>query len=193
LINNPQQQQLHNESFVCQNCFIKLNELDEHQVIADRIKLDLLNAYNYTHRLHFPDVKVKIEHVEASPDVDQFDEDLEENFIDMSGTAESDPEIDYVQVERIMSKKLKRHMDDFIDDDKPRKKKRGPRPKGVNHEENIITHFINGMTHYQCKICGRTVKKRAQIKQHIQIHTNERNICCQDCGMMCIKDYFSSV
>lgn len=169
MINSPQQQQLHNDSEVCQNCFIKLNELDEHQVIADRIKIDLLNIYNYTHKLHFPDVKVKIE----EPEIDHFDDDVEENFIDM-GSPDS-PDIDYVQIERIVNNKLSKKR---IDMDPP-KKKRGPRPKGPSKEENIITHVINGMTHYQCKICNRTVKKRAQIKQHIQIHTTERNICCQ--------------
>lgn len=181
MISSPQQKQLHIDSSICQNCFVKLNELDEHQVIADRIKLDLLNAYNYTHRLNFPDVKVKIETLETSTELDdQFDDDVEENFIDM-GSPES-PEIDYVEVERIMNKKnLKREFDEI---QKPRKK-RGPRPKYGSREENIITHVINGMTHYQCRICNRTVKKRAQIKQHIQIHTSERNICCQECGMMC--------
>lgn len=187
MINSPQQQQLHNDSAVCQNCFIKLNELDEHQVIADRIKIDLFNVYNYTHRLHFPEVKVKLETVETSSEPDQYEDDLEENFIDM-GDADSNPEIDYVQVERIISKKMARKQEEDDEEDfeeVPKKKKRGPRPKGSNRgDDNIITHVINGMTHYQCKICSRTVKKRAQIKQHIQIHTTERNICCQECGMM---------
>ena len=30
----------------CQNCFIKFNEIDEHQMIADKIQLELVGLFN---------------------------------------------------------------------------------------------------------------------------------------------------
>ena len=102
------------------------------------------------HSVEFPEVKVKIEAI----DDDDFGMGMDENFIDMSAEVEFAP---------VREKKAR---------DEVKKLKRGPRLKGVKADDgNIITHVVNGVTHYQCRVCDRVVLKKAQIKQHVQIHT----------------------
>lgn len=141
-------------------------------MIADKIKIDLLNTYN---QLHLDDVKVKIETMDIPmPDMIFNDENDEED--DEEEDDEDDSErIDVLPVDIILKKSP----------EKRAKKKRGPK-KQASLDDKIITHVINGQVHYQCRdaSCNRTMVKLSQMKQHVLIHTSERNICCQECGMM---------
>lgn len=181
MINSLQQQQTHHNSSICQNCFIQLNNLDQHQMIADKIKFDLLNSYNHFHRLHDDDdVKVKIETMDIPmPEMiynDENDEDDEEEMDDEEYLVDSE-KLNVVPVDIIFKKSPEKKTQS--------KKKRGPK-KQAPMDEKIITHVINGQVHYQCRdpSCNRTMVKLSQMKQHVLIHTSERNICCQECGMM---------
>lgn len=51
-------------------------------------------------------------------------------------------------------------------------------------DENIKEHNLNGQIVFQCTICNKTAQKKGQIRQHIRIHTNKREICCPECGKM---------
>jgi hypothetical protein len=101
---------------------------------------------------------------------------VEENYLET--------EVDIVQIERIIQQKpLKKRTRDDDECLVRRKKKRGPR-KNESIDEKIITHSIGNQSYFQCRVCDRTMKKLSQMKQHVLIHTTERNVCCQECGMM---------
>jgi DNA-directed RNA polymerase subunit RPC12/RpoP len=168
---------------ICQICFIKFNELDEHQTIADKIRLDLSYLYNASH-FHSSDVlKVKIEPVDVpSPDHRDNDHDdndmLESDFnpdcdLDESDSDSSSKQSDSEKFTRVRVAASSRS-----------RKKRSLRQKGDLSGEHIKEHSLNGQIVYQCMVCKKTTSKKGAIRQHVRIHTSERNICCPECGKM---------
>ncbi|KAG5667227.1 hypothetical protein PVAND_015218 [Polypedilum vanderplanki] len=170
---------------ICQICYIKFNELDEHQTIADKIRLDLSYLYNASH-FHSTDIlKVKIEPIDVpSPERDDDIEGFESDYnpdrdID---DFDSDSSTKHTESEEI-KKKFKPVKISSIKSNKERKPRR-TRQKPDISEENIKEHLVNGQIVYQCLVCKKTTSKKGAIRQHVRIHTSERNICCPECGKM---------
>jgi DNA-directed RNA polymerase subunit RPC12/RpoP len=172
---------------ICQICYIKFNELDEHQTIADKIRLDLSCLYNASH-FHSTDVlKVKIEPVDLpSPDNDDndaFESDFnpDERDLDDDDDTDSDSSAKMNSADELQRKfkpvkvsSIKQH----------RRRSKQSRQKFDLSDENIKEHSLNGHIVYQCMVCKKTTSKKGAIRQHARIHTSERNICCPECGKM---------
>jgi DNA-directed RNA polymerase subunit RPC12/RpoP len=152
---------------VCQNCFIKFNELDEHHTMVERIQTELLLLYNNTVSTTL-DIKhsIKMENFEIT-EVDIPEDDT--NFT-------SEPEYSE-ELERTPRKARKRKKSDKM------RRKRGPYKKVDDETEKGYTVVeIDGEKHYKCDICHKVLQRR--IKNHRETHTNERNIKCEVCGAM---------
>jgi len=149
---------------ICQNCFIKFNEIDEHQTIVEKIQHDLLTLFNTT-QTNSQDTKVDIKVADEDVEVAEF----------------------YVNNEDVLSDE-----EYFVNDIKPQretddleenKKKRGPRKKR-NLDEGLITVEVDGFKFYQCEVCRKVFKDRYKLKIHKETHNMDRNICCNECGAM---------
>jgi DNA-directed RNA polymerase subunit RPC12/RpoP len=175
-VNLPQQAV--DDRKVCQNCFIKFNELDEHQTIVEKIQNDLLVLYNNTLSASL-DIKhgIKIENYDIA-EVDVPEED--ENFFD------SEPEYKPT-LER--TKKLHRRRERYEeeDDDDYYRERRRKRSKTVKRDDDDYAKGytvieIDGEKWYKCDVCQKVLQRR--IKNHREIHTSERNVKCEVCGSM---------
>jgi hypothetical protein len=168
-VNLPQQSV--DDRKICQNCFIKFNELDEHQTIVEKIQNDLLLLYNNTLSMTL-DIKhnIKIENY----DIAEVDVQEEENFF------ESEPEYKPEIVRKRMHRRRERYEDEY-------RERRRRRAKAMKREEEDTARGytvieIDGEKWYKCDICQKVLQRR--IKNHREIHTSERNVKCEVCGSM---------
>lgn len=169
---------------ICQNCFIKFNEYDEHYTLASQIRDELVSMYRHS-ATSFVDVKQEIK-VEQDEYYYGFDETIvemiePENFRKMSNKKKPStikfvkPEIVSVSSGSGLTRKTS-----YLKKDK---------------DAGLITCMINGVKHYQCEFCGKKdFTSRSRLKTHMQIHTSERNFMCQTCGasfktMNCLKNH----
>ncbi|KAG5667269.1 hypothetical protein PVAND_015256 [Polypedilum vanderplanki] len=151
-------------SGICQNCFIKFNEIDEHQLIINKIQNDLLELFNAT-QANICDTKTE------AKIVNEVEDEILEVFVQ--------DEIYSEQEEFIC---------ETIEDDEAMigtnvKRKRGPKKK-KNLDEGLIMVEVDGQKMYQCEICQKICKDRYKLKNHKETHNVERNICCTECGAM---------
>lgn len=173
---------------ICQNCFIKFNEYDEHQTLATQIQNELVGMYR-KEILPFVDVKqeIKVEDDEyyGYPYGENIVEVIEDSFHDefrsvpkkksrpkSIKTSNSSPES-----EKIVNMKPKTS---YIKKDK---------------DAGLIVAVVGGIKLYQCDFCGKKdFTSRSRLKTHKLIHTQERNYMCQACGasfktMNCLKNH----
>lgn len=177
------------ESGVCQNCFIKFNEYDEHLTLAEQIQADLLELMD--NKLYAPEEdvesKIKVEHGEHVEELEEVEEsstgdpieyepfDGEENFL------QDEEDEDEMAAETIQQDDY--HFEIVVDDTKENNKLRQPRSalKPRVKDENtdfIIIEMDDNSKAYQCDICFKTFKDRSKLRTHREIHTSERNIIC---------------
>lgn len=148
---------------ICQNCFIKFNEIDEHQTIAERIQNDLLVMFNSTRVMDTKhDVKLD-DSVEVTEVYVHDDEHYSENEQYLQETDDFDDNHDNEQLHN--------------------RKRRGPKKK-KNLDAGLIMVEVDGLKLYQCDICQKVCKDRYKLKNHKETHSIERNICCTECGAM---------
>lgn len=148
-------------SGVCQNCFIKFNDYDEHANIAQTIQEDILLMYDSA-----------LEEEEIKPDIK-----LEsyEQFGIAEVMLEDDDEPE--QATDIFRKIPKRSKS-------PRNSDRRPYKRKKNLDEGLTVVEVDGAKIYQCDICQKLCKDRYKLKTHREIHTTERTVCCNECGAM---------
>lgn len=180
------------ESGVCQNCFIKFNEYDEHLTIAEQIQselLELMDSKLYSSEEE-AESKIKIEQVEEleeveesstgdpieyEPEGDSIEYDAGEVFLqdedDESGMA-----VETIQEEY--------NFEIVVDDDtKENIKSKQPRASLKTRVKDESTEFIiiemdDNSRAYQCDICFKTFKDRSKLRTHREIHTTQRNVIC---------------
>ncbi|KAL7015158.1 hypothetical protein ACKWTF_016309 [Chironomus riparius] len=152
---------------ICQNCFIKFNELDEHQTIVDKIQNDILMIYNNTLSTSL-DIKhdIKIENYDIAA------VDVHENF----HFFDSEPE--YYSEQK--SHRKQRDEDGFII--RKRKRSKPLKKDDEDFSKGYTVMEIEGEKWYKCDVCHKVLQRR--IKNHREIHTSERNIKCEVCGSM---------
>lgn len=145
-------------SGVCQNCFIKLNELDEHQTVAKRIEAEILTIYHTSYEE--ADVKYAIKNDNEE------DYSIVEVMLDNNEYSEESEACESNIVKQIKT------------DTKRSYRKKKDLDKGLTIIE------VDGGKIYQCEICKKTCKDRYRLKSHREIHSTERTVCCNECGAM---------
>lgn len=159
---------------VCQNCFIKFNEFDEHQSIAFKIQQELMLLYESSLAT---DMKLEIKR-EPETAVDYgIVEVMLENLDDLSDNSENFKKFtsSTSPKERNLLKLSSRSFE--------RSEKR-PYKRKKNLDEGLTVVEVDGRKIYQCEICKKLCKDRYKLKTHREIHTTERTVCCNECGAM---------
>lgn len=175
-------------SGICQNCFIKFNEYDEHQTLARQIQEELTLLY----RRETPD------YIDEKPEVKI---ELEDCYYAFEENVEV---VEYSQSILETQEQVQICYDE-PDDVKPKTSSKAPpvvKTQRKSNESNradkdagLIVVMINGVKHYKCEFCGKKdFTSRSRIKTHRLIHTSERNFMCQECGssfktMNCLKNH----
>lgn len=162
-------------SGVCQNCFIKFNEFDEHQSIALKIQQELLLLYEASLSMDM-DLKPNIK---REPDIGDYDivEVMLENDDELSEGSDVFEKYSHLKSPK-QSNSLKMSSRSF-----DRAEKRSYKRK-KNLDEGLTVVEVDGHKIYQCEICKKLCKDRYKLKTHREIHTTERTICCNECGAM---------
>lgn len=164
---------------ICQNCFIKFNEFDEHHTLATQIQDELLTMY----RLSIDSsVNVKTE-IKSEP----------EYYYSYDDTI-----VEVVEPEtypKAVVKKKAASKPAIVSVTSASKFTRKSGYEKKDKDAGLIICMIEGVKHYQCGFCGKKdFTSRSRLKTHMQIHTNERNFMCQACGasfktMNCLKNH----
>lgn len=180
------------ESGVCQNCFIKFNDYDEHLKMAEQIQADLLSLMNnklYAHEEEGESgSRVKEELVEDLEEIEESSThdstqgstgdaieyepySAEEVFIQEEGDE------DGMAVETIQDDY---HFEIVVDDTKENidSKPSAHKSRVKEEAEFIIIEMDDNSKAYQCDICFKTFKDRSKLRTHREIHTQERNVIC---------------
>lgn len=157
-----------NESGICQNCFIKFNEYDEHQSLANQIQDDILNLIESKLLSIEGDQRIKEEHEDTADAIDYEPFEGDEIFV-TEGDEENETyealESDY-------------HFEVVVDDTKENVKKNIRQVKNEDSGEFIVLELDNNQRVYQCDICNKTCKDKSKLKSHREIHNSERNVIC---------------
>lgn len=157
---------------VCQNCFIKFNEIDEHQVIAQNIQNELIGLFNSCSTT-----------ISVLKDEDHGD--LGHSIIEQIIDESSMTEMDYVADEEVV---ITQEIEEYpIIEVKPEIKNITPKRnyhRKKDPDEGLILVEIDGNKLYQCDICQKVCKDRYKLKNHKETHQTERNVCCNECGAM---------
>lgn len=168
---------------ICQNCFIRFNEYDEHQTLARHIQDELTMLYrreaveDYEYIEEKPDVKIELD------DYYTLDENVE--------VVEYNPTVEEVTYEEQPDMQLQMSSKAPVVKTQRRSNDSGK----VDKDAGLIVLMINGVKHYKCDFCGKTeFTSRSRIKTHRLTHTTERNFMCQECGssfktMNCLKNH----
>lgn len=162
---------------ICQNCFIKFNEYDEHQTMANQIQQELLGMY---HR--------SVETVVEMKPVIKIEQ--EENYFDFADINVVE-EIEEVKTEEVKTEEfvqrppIKKKLQVIKHTKLPapitgQKHSRKSSYSKVDKDAGLLVLMIDGMKHYQCEYCGKKdFTSRSRLKTHRMIHTDERNFMCQ--------------
>jgi hypothetical protein len=159
---------------ICQNCFIKFNEYDEHQTMANQIQIELTGMFHHRGSSSaFVDVKQEIK-VENDDYYFGFEDAVVEVIdpgIYPKETFKKKPHV----------KRTKPVISEIRSGDKVFKQKiRTTSYMKQDKDAGLIVCMINGLKHYKCEFCGKTdFKSRSRLRTHMQIHTSERNFMCQ--------------
>lgn len=165
------------EAGICQNCFIKFNEYDEHKSLADQIQADLVALFDTSNVSNHIKQEIKVEAsvfeeesllYETVEDA-QREEAVEEMYITGHGAdLEADGGnliVEYGWVNQ------KPYTSDF----------KLIKPKTVKSDETFeaaVIQLDDNQRFYQCEICMRSFKEKSKLKTHREIHTTERNVIC---------------
>lgn len=166
-----------NDSGVCQNCFIRFNEYDEHQTIANQIQTEVIGLMdNKLVSVDEEDQKIKVEEHEDSTDAIEYEPfEADEMFV----TGDEEGEEVGQDEEIIEAIEEDYHYEIVVDDTKENIKKERTMPVKLDeNNEFIIIELDNNQRVYQCDICFKTCKDRSKLRTHREIHTEERNVIC---------------
>jgi hypothetical protein len=180
-----------NEAGVCQTCFLKFNEYDEHLTNAEQIQQELLalmeNKQTLSEEEHL-DEHSRVESIttfkeeeELSTDVIEYEpydahETQEELYL------EHGEETELTEGTVIETLGEDCHFEIVVDDTKEnRQKKPFMVSKSKFKHEQPEFQIIETDDHqkmYQCDVCLKMFKDKSKLRSHREIHTNERNVIC---------------
>lgn len=174
------------EAGVCQNCYIKLNEYDEHSTLAEQIQLELISIMDRATANVIEEVDandhIKCEEIEDVGVVEEVDYDgMEQEYEEIfSGSADAE------EVEETLVGDY--HYEIVVDDTKENLKREGKptvyksvaRPRSKDNDFVVLD--VGNQKFYQCDICFKQFKDKSKLRTHKEIHTDERNVICPECG-----------
>lgn len=148
------------ESGLCQNCFIKFNEYDEHQSIADQIQLELVSLMDSKFVVD-PIQMVKDESTDETIEAIEYENyDNEEIFTNDEDILEDvESEVNQGEVDEALEEDF--HFEIIVDDSKEDSKnfaQPSSKPRSQSQERDIATVYIGNQKFYQCDICLKTFK-----------------------------------
>lgn len=161
-------------SGVCQNCFIKFNEFDEHQSIAFKIQQELLFFYERSLTM---DINMKL-NIKREPELCDIVEVMLDNENELSDGSDI---CKYNKYSPLGSSK--NSFQQISSRSYNATRKRSYKRK-KNLDEGLTVVEVDGHKIYQCEICKKLCKDRYKLKTHREIHTTERTVCCNECGAM---------
>ena len=175
---------------ICQNCFIKFNEYDEHYTLANQIQQELVRMYR-REILPFVDVKQEIK-VE---DDEYYGFPYGENIVEVTEDSFSE-EYRSVSKKKSRPKSIKTsEQNSSPESEKVVNMKAKTSYIKKDKDAGLIVAVVDGIKLYQCDFCGKKdFTSRSRLKTHKLIHTQERNYMCQACGasfktMNCLKNH----
>lgn len=169
------------EAGICQNCFIRFNEYDEHQTLADHIKNDLIALFESgsENSDRKPAEKV-IEDEEISYEIQEEDAGIQEEEIFFPKKIGED-NLEVADEQFIDSFSWTDPKDPNVDDKIPELSQitevKTQRSKAGRPSE-VSSFSKNDMKLFECSICLRLFKEKSKLKAHREIHTTERNVIC---------------
>lgn len=149
---------------VCQNCFIKFNEYDEHKMLANQIQDEIVLLFESTNNPNSWQNYCIKEEVEL-PEESKNDYEV---FVDAPSENErnNDQMILY----------------DWVPEDKVSLNETNQKPQfDVNtYAKNsiIAPSSTKNQNNFFCEICLRSFKEKSKLKAHKEIHTTLRNVIC---------------
>lgn len=172
---------------MCQNCYIKLNEYDEHSTLAEQIQFELVSIMEKATANVIEEVDasdhIKSEELEDVGVVEEVEyEGIEQGYEELfSGSADAE-EVEETLVGGDY------HYEIVVDDTKenvkrevkPKVYKSAAQPRSKDTEYVVID--ADNQKAYQCDICFKTFKDKSKLRTHREIHTDERNVICPECG-----------
>ena len=171
-----------NESGVCQNCFIKFNEYDEHLTKAEQIQNELIglmdNKLYGLEEVQESIIKQEELDIEDAEEIDTensieyapYETETEEIFVTNNEgylATESNPKNFYFGISN--------------EDVKENKKLTGEtlvKSRATRKTLEYPVVLMDNQKMYQCDICSRAFKEKSKLRTHREIHTTERNVFC---------------
>lgn len=170
------------EAGICQNCFIRFNEYDEHQTLAEQIKKDLISLFESSAEYNdtiTPQRVIKEEEIVYEPmqeeeknDEIYFPKKLEEDSLAVQ--EHYIETLNWTDQENVITQKLtepKKIIEVKLE------KSRVGRPS-----EFVGCDLKGSLKLFECNICLRMFKEKSKLKAHREIHTTERNVVCPVSG-----------
>lgn len=186
LLENFTESTLSNEALegsgICQMCYIKFNEYDEHSTIAQQI-LSELNSM-LTIRESYVEIKAEIKDV----DVEKV---IVYNEYDVNTVEVPDFSTDQEYIIQELEPKQ-----EISDEDTIKIKTEKKRSSYIKKDKDagFIVTMINGQKHFTCEVCRKHFLNRSRLRTHRLIHSTERNYVCASCGakfktLNCLKNH----
>jgi Pyruvate/2-oxoacid:ferredoxin oxidoreductase delta subunit len=179
-----------NEAGVCQNCFIKFNEYDEHLAAAEHIQFELINFMeNRKFVATEEESEVFEQEQDKKPEEDVTTDAIEYEPFESEGMylSSQEEELEGEVVDQIGTIEEDIHYEIIVDDTMNNVKKR---VSGINqskvkearskskNDEFLIIETDSNQKIYQCDICLKFCKDKSKLRSHREIHTDKRNVIC---------------
>lgn len=189
---------------ICQNCFIKFNEYDEHQSIAQMILSELSSMLRI--RESYVDIKQEECTILKEGDVEYSAFDPVTTLVEIPHDAEyvvekeEEAEEEGTSIITYQAINASEQYDLNYSEEVAKtalcetQQKRRSGYVRKDKDAGFIITIIDNVKHYTCEVCLKHFISRARLRSHRQIHSTERNFMCQDCGskfktLNCLKNH----
>lgn len=187
-IDSPVSEDIASNGGICQNCFIKFNEYDEHISKAEAIQMDLTQLLLDVRDVDDEDKFIEFKSEPGEEVVyTEYDENmvevLPEQYIDSYLPSEINSPVEIKQTPIKQNAVVK----------SPAKTKRPPavvkaveKPRvysNKNDKDNgFIITIIDGAKRYTCEMCLKHFVNRSRLRSHRLTHSKVRAFRCDQCG-----------
>lgn len=162
---------------MCQNCFIKFNEYDEHVAAANKIQEHLIGLFELTSSVEMTtDEALSQNEVDTTVmDVGKFDDEscIDEIDDESQITTSEDKGNKISNIKPIKAQQTNEKIPDNS----------AKQVANKDADEGLLVSYVNGVKIYECDICGKKFpNRRYRLTSHREIHSLERNFICTVCN-----------